>query len=161
MALVAVMTMAAATISVVPATAAPEKPKGEPIASVTVKASSIKGNTRTEDLTCLAYWSPEPQYSASNHTIHYGIWVWCNYVATLSLKVQIFVKSPLTGNVYEPAGNPITTNPVGETGAAGGVAGCFAGPSATWQARFWGNANLTGNFLPYPAFSPSHTYPCD
>lgn len=163
-----VVAVATATIGTAPAAAAPvhplaappkpPKPKGTPIASVTVKASSIKGNTSTQDLTCVAYWSPEPQYSASNNTIHYGVFVNCNYAAELTMKIQIFVKPP--SGPYEPADNPITNYAVGNTGSVGGVTACFAGSSGTWLEKFWGTAAAGGNFVPYPALSPAHVFPC-
>ncbi len=164
-----VVAVATATIGTAPAAAGPvhplaappkpQTPKGALAASVRVKASSVKGYTGTQqDLWCDAYWSPEPQYSASNSTIHYGIWVNCNYADTFSLRVQIFVKEG--SGPYMPAADPITTYPVGNTGSAGGVTGCFPGGSGTWMAKFWGNASQTGNFIPYPALSPAHTFPC-
>ncbi|WP_433616914.1 hypothetical protein ACQP2P_16235 [Dactylosporangium sp. CA-139114] len=136
----------------------PTGPQGTPIASVTVKADSIKGNKRAEDLTCLAYWSPSPQYSASNNTIHYGIWISCNYVAAVSLKVQIFVKEAAGG--YMAADSPITSNQVSQFPSVGGHTACFPGSSGQWMAKFWGTAAVSGNFLPYPSLSPAPTFPC-
>lgn len=141
-----------------PATAAkPTRPKGEPVASMRMEAGS-KGNTTTQTLFCEMFWNPSPQYSASNNTIHYGVWVECNYTPALSLTVQIWVKPPI--EAWEPADTPKVTNTVGFTGAAGGVTACFAGASGQWQARFWGTATPGTNFVPYPTNSQVRTYPC-
>ncbi|GAA2374546.1 hypothetical protein GCM10010170_077680 [Dactylosporangium salmoneum] len=72
--------------------------------------------------------------------------------------MQIFVKPP-TGP-YEAADNPVSVTTIGSTGSVGSVTACFAGNTGTWQAKFWGNANLTGPFLPYPGLSPAHNFPC-
>lgn len=136
----------------------PKGPQGEPVAKLTMKADSIPGNKMTTDLTCLAYWSPAPQHSASNNTIHYGIWISCNYVATVSLKVQIFVKEAAGG--YMAADSPKTSNQTSQFPSVGGVTACFPGSSGQWMAKFWGTATASGNFLPYPTLSPAPTFPC-
>jgi hypothetical protein len=154
-----VVAMATAVIGAVPAAAAPPpKPTGKPIASVSVKASSTKGSRSVQDLWCIAYSSPEPQYSASNRTIHYGVWVNCNHGTELTMKIQIFVKPP--NRPYEPADDPITDYSVGNTGSAGGVTACFPGGTGLWQARAWITSSTVGNLLPYPAYSTAHSFPC-
>jgi hypothetical protein len=58
------------------------------------------------------------------------------------------------------ADNPITTYPTGQFASVGGYTACFPGSSGQWMAKFWGTANVSGNFYPYPTLSPAPTFPC-
>lgn len=145
-----------AAIGAAPSAAAPPPAAGGDKGKAVAESKS--GDRSTQNMVCAMYWSPEPQFSASNRTIHYGSLVQCNYAAQLTLNVQIWNKPP--NMPFEPAGTPVTINAVAFQQGVGGVTACMGTANTQWQARFWGTAVPTGPFLPNPAISPSHTYPC-
>jgi hypothetical protein len=67
-------------------------------------AAVNSGGSSTQDFTCLGYFSPEPQYSASNKTIHYGGLVQCNYAAEIFVKVSIESKLQHAVGACRPIG---------------------------------------------------------
>jgi hypothetical protein len=107
---------------------------------------------------CSLWASPNPQYSASNHTIHWGVNVICNYAPFVDIHVYLYSRAP-----YGP-GFDVEEDDAVAFGAgsqwAGSTARCLDwGGSRNWRMKT--NWHINGDpGSPNPAYSSYVSLPC-
>lgn len=145
------------------ASATPSPLPGAPNQHLTLAPKAPKGatipNSSLADLSYSGEAAPAPQYSSSNHTIHWGLKLICNQVAYITVRDDLL---EVVGNGDNEHYDYIDT--VSRVATATNVAAttshsCNGSVNTRWIAR--GYATVDGiRVPPYPTWSALHTLPC-
>lgn len=111
-------------------------------------------------LVCTGVFSPVPQYSASNRTIHVGGHIGCNFVGSLHFRVNLYTLRGTGENETKVWQDFV--DPGWKVGSSIGMSkpvACVGSASTRWIADFYGHSDI-GNLKPYPLWSSVYTYPC-
>lgn len=110
--------------------------------------------------TCAVLGNPDPQYSSSNRTLHWGLKFYCDHVALVSIKGQLQEKEGSTWTVQDPFP---ATGWYGFTASNWGTTrsiNCVDNVPHEWRIVVWVIIDGTAG-TPNPGISSTYTLNCE
>lgn len=110
-------------------------------------------------LSCSGEQAPEPQFSPSNQTIHWGYKVICNSATSISIIDTLYVVEGTGDNEHNVEQGEVTNSGVAPNLVVGTFHACGGSVRTRWITESWAKAN-NSPVNPYPAWSPVNTLTC-
>lgn len=112
------------------------------------------------DLNCEGTPTPYPMYSASNKTIHWGGFVQCDQVATLTFTIYLYIVTGHGSHLNRTQESSHTEGTVSTTLSDSWPFACLTTTAHNWQSRIKATADGIALLPVGGAYSPIENLPC-
>lgn len=142
-----------------PAAADPARSPG-PGPSLIKIGPDARASIQSDNLACIGSLAPEPQYSGTNKTLHWGGRIDCNRVAALTFEGWLYqVVGAGDNERYVQEDHIPTQFATTQSKGWGHYIGCLSTASTRWISKIYGTADGK-QFTPVYGWSSVITLPC-